>query len=134
MAVLNQQQLDRTSDAIIGAAIEVHRELGPGLLESVYEVTLAEESRQRGFDVKCQTPVAVRYKSLLIEAGFRIDLLVNDIFIIELKAVEELAPIFKAQLITYLKLADKPTGLLINFNSVLLKDGVVRLFNKGMTT
>lgn len=134
MAVLNQQQLDRISDAIIGAAIEVHRELGPGLLESVYEVTLAEELRQRGFDVKCQTPVAVRYKGLLIGAGFRVDLLVNDIFIIELKAVEELAPIFKAQLITYLKLADKPTGLLINFNSVLLKDGVVRLFNKGMTT
>ena len=114
---------------IIGAAIEVHRHLGPGLLESAYEACLAFELSQRGIPAQRQLQLPVRYKDTDIEVGYRIDLLVDDQVIVELKSVQALQPIHKAQLLTYLKLANKRYGLLINFNVPVLKDGIRRVVN-----
>lgn len=115
---------------IIGLGIEVHKNLGPGLLESVYETCLFHELEEAGFHVQRQVTLPVQYKSLKIEQGFRIDLLVDNSVILELKSCEKLLPIHKAQLITYLKLAQKPVGLLMNFNEELLKNGVERVIRK----
>lgn len=112
---------------VIGAAIEVHRQLGPGLLESAYEVCLEHELKELGLDVERQVPVPVVYKDIKLNAGYRIDLMVEKKVLIEIKAVDALAPIHKAQVITYLKLKDIKLGLLINFNSVLLKKGIERI-------
>ena len=112
--------------AIIGMAIEVHRELGPGLLESAYEECLAHELRQSTVKFARQKPVPVTYKGLELDCGYRIDLLVEDQLVIELKSVEELIPLFDAQILTYMKLADKSIGLLINFNVPVLKSGIKR--------
>ena len=112
--------------AIIGMAIEVHRELGPGLLESAYEECLAHELRQSTVKFARQKPVPVTYKGLELDCGYRIDLLVEDQLVIELKSVEELIPLFDAQVLTYMKLADKSIGLLINFNVPVLKSGLKR--------
>ncbi len=114
------------SERIIGCAIEVHRELGPGLLENVYESALAHELGARGLRFRRQHPVTVTYKGAELEAEYWIDLLVEDRVIVELKAVESILPIHEAQLMTYLRLADKRLGLLINFNVPLLKDGITR--------
>lgn len=114
---------------IIGAAIEVHKHLGPGLLESSYEVCLAYELRQQGLAFKSQLALPVVYKGVRLDAGYRIDLLVENKIIVELKSVDALAPIHTAQLLTYLKLKDLRLGLLINFNSVRLIDGVKRVVN-----
>lgn len=119
---------------IIGLAIEVHKELGPGLLESVYESCLFHELKAAGFNVQKQLPVSVKYKDMFIDQGFRIDLLVDDRVVVELKSCEKLQPIHKAQLITYLKLAHKPIGLLINFNEQLLKNGIERVIRKEFMT
>jgi len=116
---------------IIGGAIEVHRTLGPGLLESVYEECLAMELGLRGLRVQRQLPVALEYKGRRIGAELKIDLLVNDQVIVELKSVEHLLPIHDAQAITYLRLTGKPIGLLINFNVPLLKDGIRRFLNRS---
>ena len=115
------------TEAIIGAAIEVHRELGPGLLESVYEKCLAFELADRGFRVAIQQEIPVGYKGLIFECGFRADLIVNETVLIELKAVDQLLPVHSAQVLTYLKLSSLKTGLLINFNVPLLKSGIKRL-------
>ena len=112
--------------AVIGMAIEVHRELGPGLLESAYEECLAHELRQSTVKFARQKPVPVTYKGLELDCGYRIDLLVEDQLVIELKSVEELIPLFDAQILTYMKLADKSIGLLINFNVPVLKSGLKR--------
>ncbi len=117
------------SREIIGAAIEVHKELGPGLLESVYESCLVSELQHRGCRVKSQVSLPLYYKGEKLEKEFRIDLLIEDEIIVELKAVEELLPIHEVQLVTYLKLADKRLGLLINFNVPVLVDGVRRKVN-----
>ena len=117
------------SSKIIGAAIEVHKHLGPGLLESTYEACLAYELKQLGFDVKQQLALPVIYKEVKLDAGYRIDLLVDNKVIIEIKSVESLADIHTAQLLTYLKLKDLKLGLLINFNSVKVIDGVKRIIN-----
>jgi len=117
------------STIIIGAAIEVHKQLGPGLLESAYEHCLAYELRLMGLDVKQQVALPIVYKGIKLDAGYRIDLLVEDKVIVEIKAVEVLADIHTAQLLTYLKLKDLKLGLLINFNTVLLKDGIKRIVN-----
>lgn len=117
------------SKKIIGAAIEVHRQLGPGLLESSYEVCLAYELRQKGLDIQTQVALPVVYKEVKLNAGYRIDVLVENRVIIEIKAVKELADIHTAQLLTYLKLKDLKLGLLINFNSVRVIDGVKRIIN-----
>ena len=122
-------EINQITEQIIGASIEVHRELGPGLLESAYESALAFELGLRGINLERQKEQPIRYKGHLIEVGYRIDLLVEDAVIVELKAVEALLPIHEAQLITYLKLAEKHIGLLINFNVPLLKQGIVRLAN-----
>ena len=117
------------SSKIIGAAIEVHKQLGPGLLESTYETCLAYELKQMGLDVKQQIALPVVYKEVKLDAGYRIDLLIENKVIVEIKSVEALADIHTAQLLTYLKLKDLKLGLLINFNSVRVVDGLKRIVN-----
>ena len=114
---------------IIGSALEVHRRLGPGLLESTYETCLAYEIVQAGLSVQQQIALPVVYKEVKLNAGYRIDLLVEHKVIIEIKSVEALADIHTAQLLTYLKLKDLRLGLLVNFNEMLLKNGLRRIVN-----
>ena len=120
---------EELTSEIIGAAIEVHRELGPGLLESAYEVCMFKELEARGLAVMAQVPVPVVYKGDRLDAGFRIDLMVEDRIVVELKAVEKLLPVHTAQLITYLKLSRHEVGLLMNFNVPVLRDGIKRIVN-----
>ena len=117
---------DPLTERIIGCAIEVHRALGPGLLESAYQKCLEFELSQHGIQFRQQVPVPVEYKGTRIECGYRIDLLIDDMVILELKSVEQLAPVHEAQLLTYMKLARISTGLLINFNQQRLIDGLRR--------
>jgi len=121
--------LDRWSEPVIGAAIEVHRTLGPGLLESVYEVALCEELRSRGIPFERQKAVPIRYRGLILDVGLRLDVLVGDQLVLELKSVDHIHEIHEAQLLTYLRLAHKPVGLLINFDVPLLKRGIRRFVN-----
>lgn len=114
---------------IVDAAYRVHTTLGPGLLESVYEAALAYELEKRGFRVSRQQAIPVVYEEVRIQMGFHADLLVEDQVIVEIKAVETIAPVHKKQLLTYLKLADKRLGLLINFNVALIKQGITRIVN-----
>ena len=114
------------SGAIVDAAMKVHSALGPGLLESAYAVCLRHELIKRGFSVTSEVPVPVVYDGIKLEAGYRLDLVVEDMVIVELKAIEALPPIHQAQIISYLKLTGKPIGLLINFHSLHLKDGIKR--------
>lgn len=117
------------SSIIIGAAIEVHTQLGPGLLESVYETCLYYELKEIGLKVERQVDLPVKYKNLLLDSGLRLDMIVQDKVIIELKAVQELCDVHVAQILTYLKLTDLKLGLLINFNEVRLKHGLRRIVN-----
>ena len=117
------------SYAVRGAAFKVHTELGPGLLESVYESALAYELRQEGFDVFTQLGIPVVYKEVEMEQGFRMDLLVNNKVVVEVKSVDTLLDVHHKQLLTYLKLSGKKLGLLINFNSVKLKNSIIRIVN-----
>ena len=126
----SQKESDAVSSSIIGAAIEVHKALGPGLLEAAYESCLAFELAERGHSVKRQKAVPVTYKSVQVEAGFRIDLPVDDKIIVELKAVESILPVHKAQLMTCLKLTGLRVGLLVNFNVNVLKQGLHRVVNQ----
>lgn len=116
---------DLTGD-IINSSIEVHRELGPGLLESVYESCLYYELVEKGFDVQKQVVLPVRYKNRQIDQGFRIDLIVNKQVLVELKSCDSILPVHRAQVITYMRLSQMPLGLLINFNKKVLKDGIQR--------
>ncbi len=125
----SRQRADELSKEIIGAAIEVHRRLGPGLLESAYEECLCCELSLRGIEFKRQVSLPVVYKGVKLDCGYRLDLLVGDLVILELKSVEKIEPIHEAQLLTYLRLRDSWLGLIINFNVKLLKDGVRRLVN-----
>ena len=111
---------------ILGAAIEVHSTLGPGLLESAYEECLCHELELRGIRFRRQLDLPVSYKGVLLSCGYRLDIVVEDAVVIELKAVEHLLPIHEAQLLTYLRLSGKRVGLLINFNVVVLKRGIIR--------
>jgi GxxExxY protein len=120
------EELDRLAYAVIGAAIEVHRVLGPGFLESVYEEALCVELQLRRIPFRQQSVVAVNYKGQLVGEG-RLDLLVSNTLIVELKAVENLAPIHSAQLLSYLKMTAHPLGLLINFNVPILREGIKRI-------
>lgn len=122
-------ELNELTEKIIGCAIKVHKALGPGLLESTYETCLIHELKKSGLKVESQLQLPVFYDGLKLDAGYKIDLLVEDKIIIELKSVESLLPIHEAQLLTYLKLADKKLGLLINFNVNLLKNGIKRIAN-----
>jgi GxxExxY protein len=114
---------------IVDAAMTVHRELGPGLLESVYEVILAYELRQRGLKVDLQIPVPIEFKSIQFEKGFRADMLVEGKVIVELKSVESVTNVYKKILLTYLKLSGKKLGYLLNFGVALMKDGITRTVN-----
>ena len=121
-----ENQQDPRTAAIIGAAIEVHRQLGPGLLESAYEHCLCHELHLCGIPFICQVDLPVSYKGLKLDCGYKINLVVNDEVIVELKSVERILPVHEAQLLTYLKLSGKKVGLLINFNSSLLTQGIIR--------
>ena len=120
---------NKTTYQIIGCAYKVHSKLGPGLLESTYEFCLMAELINAGFKVERQVSLPIVYNDKFLEFGYRIDLLINDEIIIELKAVDEIAPVHKAQLLTYLKLSGKKIGLLINFNVESLKKGIIRMVN-----
>jgi GxxExxY protein len=115
---------------IVDAAFHVHMRLGPGLLESVYKICLAYELRKRGLQVETEQPIAIVYDSLRFEEGFRADLLVEEKVIVELKSLEKVAPVHKKKLLTYLRLADKRLGLLINFGEELIKNGISRVVNR----
>ncbi|RJP60898.1 MAG: GxxExxY protein [Ignavibacteriales bacterium] len=123
---MSREELNKLSKIILDSAIEVHRELGPELLESVYEICLFKELRNRNLFVQRQLELPVKYKNEILDADFRIDLLLNEEIIIELKAVDELAPVHEAQILTYVKLANKRLGFLINFNVPKLVDGFRR--------
>ena len=123
------EQLNKLSETIIGAAIEVHKYLGPGLLETVYEICLVEELEQRGLNVQQQVRLPLYYKGQLTNKYFVIDLLIEDEVILELKAVDKVLPVYENQLMTYLKLTQKNLGLLINFNVPRLIDGIRRRLN-----
>ena len=123
-------ELNQLSSEIIKAAINVHKELGPGLLESAYKKCMVLELESMGKNVKSEVPVPIVFKDhKIIDEGFRIDLLIDDIVIVELKSVEKVRDVHKKQLLTYLKLSKKPLGLLINFNEIMLKDGITRIIN-----
>ena len=123
---LSPEELSRP---VVGACIEVHRQLGPGLLESAYEHCLAYELESSGFEVQRQVSVPIRYKGRLLECEYRADLVVNQCLLVEVKAVETVLPVHRAQVITYLKLLSLPMGLLINFHVPLLRQGIRRLIN-----
>ena len=125
---VEKADLNQTTATIISAAIDVHRELGPGLLESAYETCLAYELTERGLDVRRQVEQPVNYRGVHLDCGYRIDLLVDGV-VVELKAVNSLNAVHKAQVLSYLKLSGCQVGLLINFNVRLLKDGVQRIVN-----
>jgi GxxExxY protein len=125
-----KDRLDQIARRIIGAAIEVHKTVGPGLLESAYQACLAFELREAGLKVEEQLPLPVVYKNVRLDCGYRIDLLVEGEIVVEIKAIEALAPIHEAQLISYLRLAGKRAGLLINFHVRVLKEGLKRIVNE----
>lgn len=125
--MITQKYINQLSYKIIGCAIEVHRALVPGLLESVYERCLKHELICSGLDVQSQLRVPVIYKGIEVDCDLRLDLLVNDLVVVELKSVEIMIPVFKAQLLTYLKLLEKPKELLINFNCENLKENLISL-------
>lgn len=123
-------ELNHLSSETIGAAIEVHRNLGPGLLESAYESCLAWELRQRGFEVQNQVPVPIRYKGLALDEGYRIDLLVEGKLILELKSIDKIQPIHTAQVLTYLKMTGLKMALMLNFNVLLMRSGIKRIVHQ----
>jgi GxxExxY protein len=120
------EELNHITEKIIGAAVKVHRALGPGLLESAYEACLAFELAEAGLSVEQQKPLPLIYRDVKLDCGYRLDLLVDGKVIVEVKAVDKLAPIHQAQLLSYLKLSDCRVGLLINFNVLILKEGGIR--------
>ena len=123
------EKLNELSGKVIGAAIQVHSILGPGLLESAYEACLKHELIKLGLNVKSQVSLPIFYDSIMIDIGYRLDLLIEELLIVELKAVEKVSTVHEAQLISYLKLSGKKLGLIINFNVSRLKDGITRKVN-----
>ncbi len=119
--------LETLGKELVDSAYKVHTELGPGLLESVYEVSLSYELARRGFKVQRQVPMKIKYEDIYFDEGFRADIIINDLVIIELKSVEKLHPVHKKQLLTYLKLTGKNLGFLINFGETLIKNGITRI-------
>ena len=123
------QRLNQITEKIIGCGIEVHRALGPGLLESAYEECLCYELLQKGLKFERQVPLPVVYKNVKLDCGYRMDVVIENSVVVEIKAVERIIPVHEAQLLSYLKLADKPLGLLMNFHVSILKNGLKRLRN-----
>jgi GxxExxY protein len=127
-----REELNKITEGIIGAAIEVHRNLGPGLLESAYQAALAYELNQRGFKVEQQKPLPMLYKEIKLDAGYRLDFLVNDKVVLEIKSSDKIIPIHDVQILPYLRLSGCKVGLLINFNVKLLKNGIKRFINGSL--
>lgn len=127
-------ELNEISGRIIAAAFKVHTAVGPGVLESVYQTCLAHELRKTGLAVQVQVALPVVYDGIPMDSGYRIDLLVENTVVVELKCVDALGPIHKAQLLTYLRLANKQLGLLLNFNVVHMRHGIKRVLNNKMTS
>jgi len=131
---MTQKQVNEIAYEIVGCAIEVHKHLGPGLLESIYETCLIEELKSSGFKVQSQVSVPITYKNKNLGTPLKLDIVVDDLIIIELKAVDSILPVFKAQLLSYLKLTGKPKGLLINFNCEnITRDGLVPLVTENFS-
>ena len=126
---MNINEINVRSGQVVDAAMKVHSVLGPGLLESAYEACLAYELRKRGLTVSVQVPLPVEYERMRLDLGYRIDLLVDDVVVVECKAATKLLQIHEAQLLSYLKLSKHRVGLLVNFHSVHLKDGIKRMMN-----
>ena len=122
-------EIDRITRDVVDVSIRIHRDLGPGLLESVYEVVLAARLESLGYAVRRQVPIAIEFEGVTCDVAFRIDLLVNDRVIVEVKSVEQLAKVHAKQLLTYLRLTNQPVGLLLNFGGETLKEGVRRIVN-----
>ena len=120
-------EINKITEAIIGAAIEVHRHLGPGLLESAYQKCLEHELKKRGLDVQCEMELPITYDGEVIDTGYRIDMLVNGLVIIENKTVDQFLPIHEAQILTYMRLSNCHLGFLLNWKSTLMKHGIKRL-------
>lgn len=127
-----RERLNQLTESIIGAAIQVHRVLGPGLLESAYEACLAFELNKRGLGVEQQKPQPLVYEGVKLDCGYRIDLLVGRSVVVEVKSIDKFAPIHEAQLLSYLKLSGCKVGLLINFNVTVLKEGIRRFVNGNL--
>ncbi len=127
-----REELNKLTEGIIGAAIEVHLTLGPGLLETAYQAALAYELQQRGYKVEQQKPLPMLYKEIKLDAGYRLDFLVNDKVILEIKSSDGIVPIHDAQILSYLRLSGCKIGLLINFNVKLLKNGIKRFVNGSL--
>jgi GxxExxY protein len=125
----SEEELNRLSNTVIGCAIEVHQVLGPGLLESAYQQCLAWELRRHGLSVKEQVSVPIRYKELDVPNAYRLDILIEDELIVELKAVDKIEPVHIAQMLTYLKVNGLRLGLLLNFNAEVMKKGIKRVVN-----
>ena len=126
---MDWNHINRVSGLVVDSSLRVHSGLGPGLLESAYRACLAYELRKRSLAVSEEVGLPVVYDSQRLEIGYRIDILVENLIVVEIKSVAEIAPIHKAQLLSYLKLSGKPLGLLLNFNVVRMKDGIVRMRN-----
>jgi GxxExxY protein len=126
----SKEEIELVATQLVDSMLAVHRELGPGLLESTYQACLAYELRDRGIEVRCEVELPVKYRGLEIEAGYRIDMLVADCIVIENKSVQALVPIHEAQLLTYMKLSGCRLGFLVNWNVPLIKDGIKRIVNK----
>ncbi len=123
------KDIDAISSAVIGEAIKIHRELGPGLLESVYEAVLAGSLERSGYQVSRQVPVGIVYDEMRFDVAFRVDLFVEDCLVVEIKSVERLGKVHAKQLLTYLRLMKQPVGLLLNFSGETMKEGIRRLVN-----
>ena len=126
---MNREEINGLGEKVVGALIEVHRHLGPGLLESAYEAAFCHELTLRGIPFERQLPVPVEYKGIKLDAAFRLDVLVANTVMVELKAVAQMAPVFEAQIISHLKLLNKPVGYLANFHVKLMKEGIRRFAN-----
>jgi GxxExxY protein len=124
-----REEIERIAEAVVDAILKVHRALGPGLLESTYQACLAYELRCRGIEVGCEVDLPVRYGEIEVEVGYRIDMVVAQCIIIENKSVQALHPIFEAKLLTYLKLSGHRLGFFVNWNVILIKDGIKRMVN-----
>ena len=121
--------IDRISSDVVGEAIRIHRELGPGLLESVYEAVLAAALMRKGYTVARQVPVAIEFDGLAVDCAFRVDILVEGKLVLEIKSVEQIAKVHAKQLLTYLRLMKQPVGLILNFSGMTMKEGIRRLVN-----
>ena len=126
--------IERVARIVVDCAYHLHRDLGPGLLESAYELLLRELLIEQGLHVRCQVPLPLRYRHIAIDNAFKIDMLVENRLVIELKSVEKLMPLHGKQLLTYLRLMDAPLGLLINFGQAMFKDGIQRIVNRHTGT